>query len=197
MAEKMPVIGILALQGAVREHARALEAAGAKTTSVKWPRDLDGLDGLVIPGGESTTIGKLMVKYGFIDAIKAFAGSGKPVYGTCAGLIAVAKRVTEGTKPWLELMDIEARRNAFGRQQESFEAEIEIPAIGKPFTGVFIRAPWIESVGSGVEVMAEYDGRTVMAREGNILVTAFHPELTDDARVHEYFVAMVKKERPS
>ena len=191
MGQKAPLIGVLALQGAVREHEAALAAAGARSKAIKWPAELAGVDGLIIPGGESTTIGKLMVKYGFIDAIRDFAASGKPVYGTCAGLIAVAKRITEGTAAWLELMDVEARRNAFGRQQESFEAELNIPVLGRPFTGVFIRAPWIEAVGPGVEVLAEHNDHIVMAREGNILVTAFHPELTDDIRVHEYFIEMV------
>jgi pyridoxal 5'-phosphate synthase pdxT subunit len=188
-----PKIGVLALQGAVREHLRALEKAGADPVSVKWPEALDGLSGLVIPGGESTTIGKLMVKYGFIEAIKSFSISGRPVYGTCAGLILIAKSISEGSKPWLELMDIEARRNAFGRQQESFEAELDIKGFDAPFTGVFIRAPWIEKTGPKVDIMAEYDGKIVMAREETLLATAFHPELTDDPRVHEYFVKMVKE----
>lgn len=180
------------MQGAVREHAAALQAAGATSIVVKWPEQLVGVDGLIIPGGESTTIGKLMVKYGFIKAIQDYAAAGRPVYGSCAGLIAVAKRITEGSAPWLALMDIEARRNAFGRQQESFEAEVDIPVLGAPFIGVFIRAPWIESAGPKVEILAEYDGRKIMARENNILVTAFHPELTSDHRVHEYFIDMVK-----
>ncbi|MFA5866477.1 MAG: pyridoxal 5'-phosphate synthase glutaminase subunit PdxT [Actinomycetota bacterium] len=187
-----PSIGVLALQGAVREHAACLSKAGAKPVPVKRTGQLEVLDGLIIPGGESTTIGKLMVKYGFIEAVKDFARQGKPVYGTCAGLIIVAKRVYEGTPPWLELMDIEARRNAFGRQQESFEAPLEIAGFDKPFTGVFIRAPWIEEAGPKVTVLAEYDGRIVMAEEQNILVTAFHPELTEDTRIHEYFIDMIK-----
>lgn len=189
-----PSIGILALQGAVREHAAALGQAGATPVVVKQTGELACLDGLIIPGGESTTIGKLMVKYGFIDAIKDFAAQGRPIYGTCAGLILVAKRVSEGTQPWLELMDIEARRNAFGRQQESFEAALEIATFDKPFTGVFIRAPWIEKAGLGVTVLAEYDGKIVMAEEKNVLVTAFHPELTDDTRIHEYFINKVRHE---
>lgn len=189
-----PSIGILALQGAVREHAAALGQAGATPVVVKQTGELACLDGLIIPGGESTTIGKLMVKYGFVDAIKDFAAQGRPIYGTCAGLILVAKRVSEGTQPWLELMDIEARRNAFGRQQESFEAALEIATFDKPFTGVFIRAPWIEKAGLGVTVLAEYDGKIVMAEEKNVLVTAFHPELTDDTRIHEYFINKVRHE---
>lgn len=188
-----PSIGILALQGAVREHSAAISKAGAKPVIVKRVEQVEVLDGLIIPGGESTTIGKLMVKYGFIETVKDFAGQGKPVYGTCAGLILVAKRMSEGTPPWLELMDIEARRNAFGRQQESFETPLDIAGFDKPFTGVFIRAPWIEEAGPAVKVLAEYDGRIVMAEEKNILVTAFHPELTDDTRIHEYFIDMVRE----
>ncbi len=188
-----PSIGILALQGAVREHAASLTRAGAKPVAVKRTEQLEVLDGLIIPGGESTTIGKLMVKYGFIEAVKDFAKQGKPVYGTCAGLIIVAKRISEGTPSWLELMDVEARRNAFGRQQESFETSLDIVGFDKPFTGVFIRAPWIEEAGPAVKVLAEYDGRIVMAEEKNILVTAFHPELTDDTRVHKYFIDMVRE----
>jgi 5'-phosphate synthase pdxT subunit len=193
VAVDAPVIGVLALQGAVREHAAALKASGANHVAIKWPDQLAGVDGLIIPGGESTTIGKLMTKYGFIDAIRDFAAVGRPVYGTCAGLIVVAKRITEGTAPWLALMDIEARRNAFGRQQESFEAELDIPVLGNPpFTGVFIRAPWIEAVGPGVEILARHDGHIVMARAKTLLATAFHPELTDDIRVHQYFLEMVR-----
>ncbi len=188
-----PSIGILALQGAVREHFVSLARAGAKPVAVKRTEQLEVLDALIIPGGESTTIGKLMVKYGFIEAVKDFAKQGKPVYGTCAGLIIVAKRIYEGTPSWLELMDVEARRNAFGRQQESFETSLDIVGFDKPFTGVFIRAPWIEEAGPAVKVLAEYDGRIVMAEEKNILVTAFHPELTDDTRVHKYFIDMVRE----
>lgn len=188
-----PKIGVLALQGAVREHVSALKDAGANPIPIKWPEALGDLNGLVIPGGESTTIGKLMVKYDFIDAIKSFSDSGRPVYGTCAGLILIAKKITEGSKPWLSLMDIEARRNAFGRQQESFEADLDIADFETPFKGVFIRAPWIEKTGPEVNILAEYGGKIVMAREGTLLVTAFHPELTKDRRVHEYFVNMVKE----
>lgn len=193
MTGRTPKIGVLALQGAVREHLRALEDAGADPIPIKWPEALGGLDGLVIPGGESTTIGKLMAKYDFIQAIKSFSDSGRPVYGTCAGLILIAKKISEGSKPWLSLMDIEARRNAFGRQQESFEADLDIAGFESPFKGVFIRAPWIEKTGPKVDIMAKYGGRIVMAREGTMLACAFHPELTNDRRVHEYFVNMVKE----
>lgn len=170
---------------------RMLERCGVRVRQVKTVRHLKGLDGLVIPGGESTTIGKLMVKYGFVEPLVAMARAGTPVYGTCAGLILLAKRVTEGSQPVLDLMDIEARRNAFGRQTESFEADVMIAGMDGPFRAVFIRAPWIEKVSDGVTVMAEANGKAVMARQDNLLVTAFHPELTDDVRVHEYFISMI------
>lgn len=188
------VIGVLDLQGAVREHLALIKAAGAEARPVKTIAQLEGLDGLIIPGGESTTIGKLMVKYGFVDAIKQAAGGGLPIYGTCAGLILLAKRITEGTQPLLSLMDIEVRRNAFGRQLESFEDDFPVKGIeGEPFHGVFIRAPWIESVSDNVAVLAECRGHIVMARQGNLLGGAFHPELTSDIRVHAYFMQMIRE----
>lgn len=185
-------IGVLALQGAVREHIKHIEDAGAEGREIKWPRQLGEVDGLIIPGGESTTIGKLMVEYDFVDAIRDFHAAGKPIYGTCAGMILLAKKITEGDQPLLALMDIEARRNAFGRQRESFETDLEIKDIGR-YKAVFIRAPWIEKIEDGVELMAEYDGIKVMARQGSLLVSAFHPELTGDTRVHKYFLGMVKE----
>jgi 5'-phosphate synthase pdxT subunit len=185
-------IGVLALQGAVREHLKHIEAVGAEGKEIKWPRQLDEVSGLIIPGGESTTIGKLMVEYDFVDAIRDFHAAGKPIYGTCAGMILLAKHITEGDQPLLALMDIEARRNAFGRQRESFETDLEIEGIGQ-YKAVFIRAPWIEKIEDGVELMAEYDGRKVMARQGSLLASAFHPELTGDTRVHKYFLGMVKE----
>jgi 5'-phosphate synthase pdxT subunit len=193
--DKAPKVGILALQGAVREHVRAVAKAGGDPVQIKWPSELEAVDGLIIPGGESTAIGKMMKKYGFIDAVRLFASQGRPIYGTCAGLILLADRITEGTIPWLRIMDIEARRNAFGRQQESFEADLEITGFDRPFPGIFIRAPLIESAGPEVSVMAEYAGKAVMARQENLLVTAFHPELTDDVRIHSFFVNMIKKNR--
>jgi 5'-phosphate synthase pdxT subunit len=185
-------IGVLALQGAVREHIKHIEDTGAEGREIKWPRELNEIDGLIIPGGESTTIGKLMVEYDFVDAIRDFHAAGKPIYGTCAGMILLAKKITEGDQPLLALMDIEARRNAFGRQRESFETDLEIKGIGQ-YKAVFIRAPWIEKIEDGVELMAEYDGMKVMARQGSLLVSAFHPELTGDTRVHKYFLEMVKE----
>lgn len=185
-------IGVLALQGAVREHIKHIEELGATGRIIKRPRELHEVAGLIIPGGESTTIGKLMVDYDFIEPIRAFNEEGKPIFGTCAGMILLAKRITEGDQPLLSLMDVEARRNAFGRQRESFEAELDIKGIG-PFKAVFIRAPWIEAVGEGVDVLAEFDTIKVMARQENLLASAFHPELTEDLRVHKFFMDMVKE----
>jgi pyridoxal 5'-phosphate synthase pdxT subunit len=186
-------IGVLALQGAVREHIRSLEMAGAEAMAVKKPEQLEGLDGLVIPGGESTTIGKLMVQYGLKDPILEMHRQGKPIFGTCAGLILIAQRVEGRDEPHLGLMDISVKRNAFGRQRESFEADLDIVGVGEKYTAVFIRAPYIESVGEGVEVLAEVDGKIVAARQGTLLGAAFHPELTDDLRFHAYFVDMVRE----
>lgn len=186
-------IGVLALQGAVREHVRMLERCGVKARTIKTTWQLEGIDGLIIPGGESTTIGKLIVKYGFAEPIKRLARSGIPIYGTCAGLILIGDSLTEGDQPLLSLMDIKVERNAFGRQTESFEADLSISPLGaKPFRGVFIRAPLIEKTGREVDVMADVSGRPVMARQRNLLVTSFHPELTEDTRVHDYFIGMVK-----
>lgn len=205
-------IGVLALQGAFREHAMSLENCGAMARKVRRRRDLAGLDALVIPGGESTTIGKLMISYHLLDEIKGLGAEGLPMLGTCAGLVMLAREVVDADQPLLGLMDIKVRRNAFGRQVKSFEAALEIPALGagapdtggihaspeaavRPFPGIFIRAPWIESAGVGVNILAEYDGHAVAAREGKMLVTAFHPELTDDLRLHELFLRMVYEDR--
>jgi 5'-phosphate synthase pdxT subunit len=185
-------VGVLALQGAVREHLQHIEQLGATGAAIKWPHELDRVGGLIIPGGESTTIGKLMLEYGFIDAIRDFHAQGKPIYGTCAGMILLAKKISEGDQPLLSLMDIEARRNAFGRQRESFEADLEIKDVGS-FKAVFIRAPWIEKIDNSVELMSEFGNIKVMARQGSILVSAFHPELTGDTRIHKYFIDMIKE----
>jgi 5'-phosphate synthase pdxT subunit len=192
-----PLVGVLALQGDFREHRLILERLGAATREVRRLRDLEGLDGLVIPGGESTTIGKLMVEYDLLDGIRAFAHGGKPIYGTCAGLITLAHETVERhDQPLLDLIDVVARRNAFGRQVHSFEADLRAPAFGeRALHAVFIRAPWIESAGPGVEVLAELQGHGVAAVQSDILVTAFHPELTDDTRVHEYFLSMVRRRK--
>lgn len=185
-------IGVLALQGAFREHIEALRQLGADAVEVRLPEQLEGLDGLIIPGGESTAIGKLAAKYGLQEAIRCYVEGGKPVYGTCAGMIFLSKDIGRD-QPLLGLMDVQVERNAFGRQLDSFETDLPIPALGeKPFPAIFIRAPKIESVGEGVEVLASLpDGAPIAARQGNMLVTAFHPELTDDLRLHQYFLSMV------
>ena len=188
------VVGVLALQGDFREHRVMLERLGTRTREVRRPSDLAGLDGLVIPGGESTTIHKLMGAYELAGPIKQFAAAGGVVYGTCAGLITVARDTVEGAPPTLALMDIVARRNAFGRQVRSFEADLQVEGVpGGPVRAVFIRAPWVESAGPRVDVLATCEGHIVAAREGHVLVTAFHPELTDDTRLHELFVQMIRR----
>lgn len=178
-----PRIGVLALQGAFREHARALRAAGADVVEVRLPGQLDGLDGLVIPGGESTTITKLAALYGLDDAIRSFE---RPIFGTCAGMILL-------DRSHLGLADFEVERNAYGRQVASFEADLELEGEDSPFRGVFIRAPRVRDVGPGVEVLAERDGEPVLLRDGRVLVAAFHPELTDDRRIHERFLELVRE----
>jgi 5'-phosphate synthase pdxT subunit len=188
------VVGVLALQGDFREHRLMLERLGARTREVRKAADLGGLDGLVIPGGESTTIHKLMAAYELAGPIREFAAQGGVVYGTCAGLITVARDTVEGAPPTLGLMDIVARRNAFGRQVRSFEADLQVEGLGSPpVRAVFIRAPWVESAGPGVEVLATCEGHIVAARERGVLVTAFHPELTDDTRLHELFITMIRR----
>ncbi|WP_342548060.1 pyridoxal 5'-phosphate synthase glutaminase subunit PdxT [Paenibacillus sp. FSL P2-0089] len=185
-------IGVLALQGAVTEHIVSIEKTGAQGLPIKRVEELDGVDGLIIPGGESTTIGKLMRKYGFIEAVREFAGQGKPIFGTCAGMIVLAKRIAGDEAGHLELMDITVARNAFGRQRESFECDLEVKGITEPVRAVFIRAPLIEEVGPDVEVLTLYKDEIVTARQGNLLACSFHPELTDDYRLHQYFADMVE-----
>lgn len=187
-------IGVLALQGAFREHVMSLEALeGVEAVAVRLPEQLDGCVGLVIPGGESTAIGKLMATYGFYDAIAQQHGAGMAVWGTCAGAILIAREVLDARPDQrsLGLMDIVVRRNAYGRQVDSFEADLFVDGIDGEYRGVFIRAPWIEEVGEGVEVIARHDGRIVAARQGDLLATTFHPELTGDPRFHRYFVERV------
>lgn len=187
-------VGVLALQGDFIEHEQALARMGVETVQVRLPRHLEGLDGLIIPGGESTTIGQLAQEWGLMEAIRALALSGRPMWGTCAGVILMAKEVADGVpgQPLLGLMDMRIRRNAFGRQVDSFEVDLEVPALGRPpFHAVFIRAPVVEHVESGVEVLARLeDGTVVAARQGNLLATTFHPELVDDDRFHRYFVGL-------
>ncbi|RIX50941.1 pyridoxal 5'-phosphate synthase glutaminase subunit PdxT [Paenibacillus nanensis] len=186
-------IGVLALQGAVAEHIRSLEAAGAEAVAVKRVEQLDELNGLVIPGGESTTIGKLMRKYGFMEAIREFSAQGKPLFGTCAGLIVLADRIEGQDEAHLRLMDMTVARNAFGRQRESFETDLDVKGIDEPIRAVFIRAPLIKSVGEDVEVLSTYKDEIVTARQGTLLAASYHPELTDDYRLHAYFLDMVKE----
>ncbi|MCB5165341.1 pyridoxal 5'-phosphate synthase glutaminase subunit PdxT [Streptomyces bambusae] len=190
-----PVIGVLALQGDVREHLIALASADAVARPVRRPEELAEVDALVIPGGESTTMSKLAVLFGMLEPLRERVRAGMPVYGTCAGMIMLADKILDGREDQETLggIDMIVRRNAFGRQNESFEAAIEFAGIeGGPVEGVFIRAPWVESVGAAAEVLATYDGHTVAVRQGNVLATSFHPELTGDDRVHAYFVDMVR-----
>jgi 5'-phosphate synthase pdxT subunit len=194
------MIGVLALQGDVREHIRALAQVGADAAPVRRPHELDASDALVIPGGESTTMSKLMVEFGLLEPLRKRVSGGMPVYGSCAGMIMLATEILDGRPDQQNLAGIEmaVRRNAFGRQVDSFEAPVEIDHIdGGPFHAVFIRAPWVESVGDGVEVLGRVAsgpaaGRIVAVRQGYLLATAFHPELTGDLRVHRYFVEMVR-----
>jgi 5'-phosphate synthase pdxT subunit len=184
VVRRRPRIGVLALQGAFREHARALRALGADVREVRVPQELDGLDGLVIPGGESTTMMRLAELYGLDEAIRAYGG---PMLGTCAGMILL-------DPDHLDLADVEVERNAFGRQVRSFEADVDLAGDEIPLRGVFIRAPRVRRVGSDVEVLGELDGEPVLVRDGRLLLASFHPELTDDLRVHELFLQLVQEE---
>jgi 5'-phosphate synthase pdxT subunit len=187
-------VGVLALQGDFREHRVMLEGLGAHVREVRQPEQLDGLGGLVIPGGESTTQAKLMLDYGLLDALREFGRQGHPIYGSCAGLIALSRDTVEGGQPTLGLMDVVARRNAFGRQVHSFEADLDLEMVsGGPLRGVFIRAPWIEEAGPAVRVLARHEGHIVAAEQGNLLATAFHPEIAGDSRVHAYFLEKVRQ----
>jgi len=191
-------IGILALQGAFIEHSHILKKMGIEVSEIRLPAELPSLDGLIIPGGESTTILKLMNIFSLYEPLKASIKQGFPVWGTCAGMICLAKDVTNSQISALTplgVMDIKVKRNAFGRQVDSFESELDVSVLGpQAYHAVFIRAPLIEEVGKGVEVLATLpDGTIVAARQGNLLVTSFHPELTDDYRFHEYFVKMAEQ----
>lgn len=189
----MITIGVLGLQGAVSEHVRSVEACGAEAVIVKRVEDLEGIDGLILPGGESTTMRKLIDKYGFMEPLKEFAAKGKPMFGTCAGLILLAKELVGYAEPHLGLFDVTVERNSFGRQKESFEAELHIRGLDEPFIGVFIRAPHIVKAGINVEILAMHNGRIVAAREGQFLGCSFHPELTEDHRFTELFIEMVRE----
>ncbi|MFF8651474.1 pyridoxal 5'-phosphate synthase glutaminase subunit PdxT [Streptomyces griseoluteus] len=193
-----PVIGVLALQGDVREHLIALAAADAVARPVRRPEELAEVDALVLPGGESTTISKLAVLFGLMEPLRARVRAGLPVYGTCAGLILLADKILDprSGQETIGGIDMIVRRNAFGRQNESFEAAVDVKGVeGAPVEGVFIRAPWVESVGAAAEVLAEHDGHIVAVRQCNVLATSFHPELTGDHRVHALFVDMVRANR--
>ncbi|MFI6286406.1 pyridoxal 5'-phosphate synthase glutaminase subunit PdxT [Streptomyces sp. NPDC051018] len=190
-----PLIGVLALQGDVREHLAALAAADAVARPVRRPDELAAVDALVVPGGESTTMSKLAKLFGMLEPLRERVRSGMPVYGTCAGLILLADKILDprSGQETIGGIDMIVRRNAFGRQNESFEAAVALAGVdGGPVDGVFIRAPWVESVGAAVEVLAEYDGHVVAVRQGNALATSFHPELTGDHRVHALFADMVR-----
>jgi 5'-phosphate synthase pdxT subunit len=184
-------VGVLALQGAFREHAAAFRSLGCECLEVRTPGDVAEIEALIIPGGESTTIGKLLGDYSLMEPLLDRLRAGLPTYGTCAGAILLAREIVDSDQPRLGLMDMQVRRNAYGRQVDSFETSLEIPCLGQePFPAVFIRAPLIESVGPGVDVLARYKDGVVLARQGSLLVGTFHPELTGDLRLHRYFLEM-------
>ncbi|MCM3694730.1 pyridoxal 5'-phosphate synthase glutaminase subunit PdxT [Neobacillus niacini] len=188
----MVKIGVLALQGAVREHIRSIEECGVEAVAIKRKEELKEVDGLILPGGESTAMRRLIDKYDFMDALKEFAAEGKPMFGTCAGLILLAKNLV-GHEPHIGVMDITVERNSFGRQVDSFEADLAIKDVAQSFPAVFIRAPHIVEAGSEVEILSKHNGRIVAAREGQFLGCSFHPELTDKHDLTAYFVDMVKE----
>jgi len=185
-------IGVLSVQGDVEEHMDALLAIKVEPRAVKTPEDIDEIDGLIIPGGESTTVGEMIGRFGLTPPLEKRVAAGMPVWGTCMGMIVLAKKVQGSLQPTLGMLSIEVKRNAFGRQIESAEVPLNITGVeGKPFPGVFIRAPWIESAWDDARILSRLDGRGVMVRQKRILGTSFHPELTDDRRVHRYFSEMV------
>jgi pyridoxal 5'-phosphate synthase pdxT subunit len=191
----MVKIGVLALQGAVREHVQSLEECGVEAVAIKRIEELKEVDGLILPGGESTAMRRLIDKYDFMDSLKEFAAEGKPMFGTCAGLILLANNIVDYNEPHIGVMDITVERNSFGRQRDSFEADLAIKDVADSFPAVFIRAPHIVEAGSEVEVLAKHNDRIVAAREGQFLGCSFHPELTDDHRITAYFVEMVKESK--
>jgi 5'-phosphate synthase pdxT subunit len=191
--DRLPRIGVLALQGAVREHVAAIRDVGAEAVEVRLPRDLVDLDALILPGGESTTMRKLIDAYGLREPILSMARAGAPMLGTCAGMILLAERIADGDEPVFSMLDVEVRRNGYGRQLDSFEADLSVPSLGDaPLHGVFIRAPMVTSVGARAEVLAtDPDGRPVAVRQGNVVATAFHPELTGDRRLHRLLLDLI------
>ncbi len=188
-----PIVGVLALQGDFREHLAVVDRLGAVGREIRLPSDLDGIDALIIPGGESTTIGKLATRFGLIEPLRELINGGLPTYGTCAGLIFASSTVTEGSQPLLGVLDVAVQRNAFGRQKESFETDLEIDGFDALFHAVFIRAPWVEKVGSDVVVLASVEGHPVMVQQDNIIGTSFHPELTEDDRIHQMLIEMISR----
>ena len=187
-----PQVGVLALQGDVDEHLAALERAGALGIAVKTRASLDACEALVVPGGESTTVIRLLDRFALADPVRERVRAGMPLWGTCMGMIVVSRAVAGLDQPTLGLLDVTVRRNAFGRQNDSAEVDLPIPVLGEPaFPAIFIRAPCIESAGQGVEVLATYGEHGVMVRQGNVLGTSFHPELTEDPRIHRYFLGML------
>ena len=189
-----PLVGILALQGDVREHRRALEAVGAVVRSVRTAEELDGLDGIVLPGGESTTIGRLLDVFGLLGPLRDALGAGLPAYGCCAGMVLLADEIVGGPPGQVLLggLDVTVRRNAFGSQVHSFEAPLTVAGLDSDLHAVFIRAPWVERAGPGVQVLADVRGHPVAVRQGDLLATSFHPELTGDVRLHALFVEVVR-----
>ncbi len=182
-------IGVLALQGAVREHCNSLRACGVEPVEVQYMFQLSEIGGLIIPGGESTTVGKLLVRHKMLEVLTDMGRDGFPIFGTCTGLILLAKEISGSQQPRLNLMDITVERNAFGRQIASFERDLAIPEIGEAdFHAIFIRAPYIVKVGAGVRVLAKIDDKILLVRQQNLLAAAFHPELTTDLRIHQYFI---------
>lgn len=188
----MVKIGVLALQGAVREHVSSIEACGAEAVLVKRAEDLDGIDGNILPGGESTTMRRLIDLYGMMNPLRIFAKEGHPMFGTCAGLILLASSLVDYDQPHLGVMDVKVERNSFGRQVDSFEAHLSIKDVADDFLAIFIRAPHITEVGPSTEILCEHEGRIVMAQDGQFLGCSFHPELTEDHRVTAYFVKLVE-----
>ena len=197
LGEDAPVIGVLALQGDVLEHLRALRRCGAKAVRVRSVADLDGVDGLIIPGGESTTIGKLLDRLGMLEVLRERIMGGMPTFGTCAGMILLSRELAQDfDQPLIGVLDVRTRRNAFGTQVDSFERELDVTGIeGGPVRTAFIRAPWVEETRDGVEVLAEVEGHPVIVRQGHVLAAAFHPEVTGDDRLHQQFVDLVRSRR--
>ena len=187
----MTSVGVLALQGDVREHVQMLTRLGVDAVPVKHAEQLEQVDALVMPGGESTTIVKMAQRFGLFEPLRESVNAGLPTYGTCAGLILLSTAVSDSDQPALGCLDVVVRRNAFGRQNESFESELEVSGLDTPFHAVFIRAPWVEKAGSEVEIMASIDDHPVMVRQENIMASSFHPELTGDDRLHRFLLEMI------